>query len=212
MSTIAAPPTAQAYFSSRAFRVLLDCLARPGSIGTLPLPPQDDGLPPLAATLRPNPYAVAAFLSLLDQTTSMAHAAEGLWLTAEHPLTRWIMLRSNAQIGPPAFADYVLLHDPASAGCLSELKQGSLTFPEQSCTAFLCVAQLDACGATWRLEGPGIANSGSVGLPGLTPNVLKGIMATRAHFPLGVDIFCIDATGACLGLPRTTRIEAVYSR
>ncbi|PDW04956.1 phosphonate C-P lyase system protein PhnH [Candidatus Viridilinea mediisalina] len=208
---IAAPPTTQAYFNSRTFRILLDSLARPGTLGRLPPPPQGYDLPLLPAMQLPNHYAVAALLSLLDQGTSMAHAAGGLWLSAEHPLTRWFTLRSNAQVETPAYADYVLLHDPASAACLGDLKRGSLTFPEQSCTAFLCVAQLDEHGATWRLAGPGIAGSRTVGIPGLPANVLSVIMATRSDFPLGVDIFCIDVTGACLGLPRTTRIEEVCS-
>jgi alpha-D-ribose 1-methylphosphonate 5-triphosphate synthase subunit PhnH len=33
------------------------------------------------------------------------------------------------------------------------------------------------------------------------------IIATRAHFPLGIDIVCIDAHGKCIALPRTCQIS-----
>lgn len=206
MQQITPSPTPQEHFNSRAFRVLLDCLARPGTLGRLPTPAHGHHLPALPGAAAPNPFAVAACLSLIDQETSLAHAVTGAWLADDHALSGWLRLRSNARMVAPALADYVILHDAASAPLLSELKQGTLTFPERSCTAFLCVPELSSAVATWRLRGPGIAQSATLGLPGLLTAVLPAIVASRAHFPLGIDIFCVDRAGTCVGLPRTTAL------
>lgn len=206
MHQIAAQPTPLAAFNNQTFRILLNSLARPGTIAQLPPPPYAD-VPLLPAATQPNSYAVAACMSLLDQATSFAHALGDTWLAPDEPLTRWMALRSNAQVVAPSVADYVILHDLAAAGLLGTLKLGSLTFPEQSCTVFLCVPQLDAQGTTWQLQGPGIATTTTVGLPDVPATLAAMMMATRADFPLGLDIFCIDSHGACLGLPRTTKLH-----
>ncbi|MCS6940244.1 MAG: phosphonate C-P lyase system protein PhnH [Roseiflexaceae bacterium] len=206
MTTIvAAPPTPLELFNGRTFRVLLDCLARPGRVGQLPVFPLAD-LPRLPDGTPPNPTAVAACMSLLDQTVSFAQAAGETWMSVDHPLTRWIALRSNAHPVAPEAADFALLHDPAGAVLLGALKQGTLLCPEQSCTAFLCVPEIVAGGAMLRLTGPGIAGEATVGLPGVAPTALEALIARRGRFPLGIDIFLIDRRGYCLGLPRTTQV------
>ncbi len=207
MTQTAPPPTPQEAFSSRTFRLLLDALARPGTLQRLPEPLAPP--PALPNATMPNPYAVAACLTLIDQETGFAHACSGAWLAPDQPLSRWMALRTNARLCPPSLADYVILHDAASAPLLTELKQGSLTFPERSATAFLCIAELSSPGATWNLRGPGINGTLTVGLPGVSATLLPAILATRAHFPLGVDLFCVDRSGLCLGLPRTTMIGEV---
>ncbi|ABY36184.1 MAG TPA: phosphonate C-P lyase system protein PhnH [Chloroflexus aurantiacus] len=205
MTIVASPPTPIELFNSRAFRVLLDCLARPGKIGQLPPPPYSD-LPPLPDGRPPNTTAVAACMSLLDQRVSFVHAHDNRWLTDDQPLSRWITLRSGSRVVAPAIADFALLHDTSSLSRLSELQEGSLIYPEQSCTAFLCVSDLVATGSTFRLTGPGIAGIATVGITSHTPIQIELLLARRDRFPLGIDLFLIDDNGRCLGIPRTTRI------
>ena len=207
MTQTAPPPTPQEAFSSHTFRLLLEALARPGTLQRLPEPLATP--PALPDATLPNPYAVAACLTLVDQETGLAHAHSGAWIAPDLPLSRWMALRTNARLATPSLADYVILHDIPSAPLLTELKQGSLTFPERSATAFLCVAELSSAGATWRLRGPGINGTITVGLSGLPATLLPAILATRAHFPLGIDLLCVDRSGLCLGLPRTTLIDEV---
>ncbi|MDW8403014.1 phosphonate C-P lyase system protein PhnH [Chloroflexus sp.] len=205
MTIVAATPTPLERFNGLAFRVLLDCLARPGKVGQLPPPPVAD-LPLLPDGTPPNAVAVAACLSLLDQTTSFAHAAGEEWLAGDHPLTRWIELRTNARPVAPAAADFALLHDPAGTVLLATLNAGDLLTPERSCTVFICVPEIVPNGATLRLCGPGIASETTVGLGGVAPTELAAIAARPSQFPLGIDIFLIDQQGRCVGLPRTTQI------
>jgi alpha-D-ribose 1-methylphosphonate 5-triphosphate synthase subunit PhnH len=202
---MAASPKPHEHFNSLAFRVLLDCLARPGKIGMLPSPPLTN-LPLLPDLTPPNVIAVATLMSLLDQTVSFIQAANEEWLSADHPLTRWITLRTNARPTTPAQADFALLHDPSGTTLLTELNEGNLLTPEQSCTVFLTVPEIVPDGATLHLAGPGIATSAMVGLRGLAPTELAAIAARPSRFPLGIDLFLIDQQGRCLGLPRTTKI------
>ncbi len=204
MTLVAAQPTPLERFNGATFRILLDCLARPGKVGHLPPPPLS-GMPTLPNGREPDLIAVAACMSLLDQTVCFAHAVDAVWIGADHPLTRWIALRTNARPAAPAEADFALLHNPACLSLLGELNEGTLLTPELSCTAFLCVPMIDADGTTLRLSGPGIKGMTRVGLPGLSRAELDAL-AQRRPFPLGIDIFLIDGQGRCLGLPRATQI------
>lgn len=208
MTIVAAPPTPIERFNGLAFRVLLDCLARPGKVGHLPPPPFAD-LPPLPDGTPPNATAVAAGMSLLDQTVSFVHAAGEEWLPVDHPLTRWIALRTNARPVEASAADFALLHDPAGTALFGELTAGSLLYPERSCTVFLCVPEIAPNGETLCLRGPGIATTATVGLRGVAPTELAALAARPSQFPLGIDLFVIDQQGQCLGLPRTTQIEVI---
>ena len=51
-----------------------------------------------------------------------------------------------------------LLHDPASIVLLHGLKSGTLLYPEQSCTVFLCVPEIIDGGDTIRLSGEALLN------------------------------------------------------
>ncbi|WP_298817430.1 phosphonate C-P lyase system protein PhnH [Chloroflexus sp.] len=210
MTQVAAQPTPLERFNGHAFRVLLDCLARPGKIGQLPSPPFS-GAPSVSNSKEPNLAAVAACMSLLDQTVSFVQAVDADWMAADHPLTRWITLRTNARAVAPALADFALFHDPSCLALIGELKAGTLLEPEHSCTLFVCVPGIAVdADVTLRLTGPGIKDVAGVGLPGLTQPELVAL-AQRRPFPLGIDIFVIDQHARCLGLPRTTQIELVMN-
>ncbi len=131
MTIVATPPTPLERFNSLAFRVLLDCLARPGKVGHLPPPPLAD-LPLLPDGTPPNAIAVAVIMSLLDQTVSFGHAAGEEWLPVNHPLTRRIALRTNARPADPSATDFALLHDPSGTTLFGNLNIGSLLEPERS--------------------------------------------------------------------------------
>jgi len=205
MSLVAAPQTPLERFNGQTFRVLLDCLARPGKIGQLP-PPPFTNVPSPADGTPPQLTAIAACMSLLDQTVGFVHAINQTWLPINHPLSRWITVRSNVRMLTPSMADFALLHDLVSIALLPELPVGTMLYPEQSCTVFLCVPTLVAGGSTLRLAGPGIATTVTVGLPEATPNELAVLTVQRGQFPLGIDLFLIDRQSRCLGLPRTTEI------
>ena len=183
------------------FRTLLECFARPGTIGQL-------DAPPLASPAEPAWWTGIAF-TVLDQTQGYALAHEGRWRTADDPLARWLTLRCHARLVPAAQAQLALFADAACAPLLAELPQGSLTFPEAGATAVVLVAHLDGTApdaVTWQLRGPGIAGTRALAVDAAAAAWLAPLQASRAHYPCGIDVVLVDQGGRCAGLPRSTHI------
>ena len=210
MTTTFQPPSPFETFCTATFRVLLDCMARPGTIVQIPEPTMFPQIPTIAIDDQPmlaNRFALTSCLSLLDQETRFAQAANNTWIDAQSDINRWVQLRSNCRLSDAKNALFVYLWDSASSALLHELNQGTLTFPEQSCTAFIAVPEINDTVPTWQLRGPGIDGHCDVGVHGVVADFAQNIIATRAHFPLGIDIVCIDTHGKCIALPRTCQIS-----
>ena len=209
MNTAFRPRSAFDAFCTETFRIVLDCLARPGTIGQLtqptflgtPLPITTAG-----GAVPANMYALGACMSLIDQETNFVLGCDNAWLLQGHEVTTWVHVRTNARRVAPQDAQFAYLWDVASLALIPQLPRGTLTFPERSTTVFCAVPELSESGS-WRLRGPGLDGSASFGTDEETMRQVGFIQQTRTQFPLGVDVFLIDQTGKCVGLPRTTRIE-----
>ncbi len=211
-------------YSAVTFRHLLDSLARPGKINTLEYPrflgePPSYTSPVTSTPMPFNVYALAAMMTLLDKEVTFAIAANGVWLAQQDAVVQWITVRSGASTAPPETAAFVLFCDGTSNGSLSQLHVGTLAEPEMSATAFYSVEQINSTSGTlsseerrngWiRLElvGPGIKDVRTLQVAGLERAELQHIVNARQGYPLGVDVYLIDALGHCIGLPRTTSIK-----
>jgi alpha-D-ribose 1-methylphosphonate 5-triphosphate synthase subunit PhnH len=185
-------------------------MARPGTIGQIPEPSMFTQIPTITIDNQPilaNRFALTSCLSLLDQETRFAQAANNTWIDTQSDINRWVQLRSNCRLSDAQNALFVYLWDSASSALLHELNPGTLTFPEQSCTAFIAVPEINDTEPTWQLRGPGIDGHCDVGVHGVVADFVNHIIATRAYFPLGIDIVCIDSNGKCIALPRTCQIS-----
>jgi alpha-D-ribose 1-methylphosphonate 5-triphosphate synthase subunit PhnH len=87
---------------------------------------------------------------------------------------------------------------------LDMLSVGSFEHPDDGATLFIGCELNREGGDVWSLAGPGIATEQVVSVSGL-PRGFSQHRESRLRFPLGIDIFLIDA-GAIIGLPRTTAI------
>ncbi len=173
--------------SARAFRALLQALARPGTIW------------PVAGAEPPAPLSVAAGVVLLTVTdgTTPVHLAGG----TDCPAVRdWISFHAGAPIGSPDGAMFALgrwddLHP------LDRFRIGLPDYPDRAVTLIVEVDDLQSHGA--RLTGPGIKDSTRLLLP-----EVSAFQANRTLFPLGFDTYltCGDLVA---GLPRSTRVEAI---
>jgi alpha-D-ribose 1-methylphosphonate 5-triphosphate synthase subunit PhnH len=209
----------QVLYSARTFRLLLDSLARPGKITRLDYPhfldePLSSYSEQPTTKIPLNLYALGALLTLLDREVSFLLSAHGRWLGHEDPLTQWLALRSGATVGKPETAAFAFFCEGSSNGLLIQLHPGTLLEPEISTTAIYCVEHLttshptpDKRWLTLELQGPGIFQVCTLNIAGLDKTEISHILATRQHYPLGIDVFLIDAVGHCIGLPRTTRIQ-----
>lgn len=170
--------------SARAFRAIMDAMARPGRIHRV------GGARP------PAPLSVAAGIVLLtladpDTPLYLAGAADCA------PVRDWLRFHCGA---PLAEADQAVLalgrwDDLAP---LSRFQAGSAEYPDQSATLIVEAERLEAAGA--RLTGPGIRDVARLNLPDPAFHARN-----HARFPLGIDLFltCGDRLAA---LPRSTRV------
>ena len=177
--------TAPAQQSARAFRQVLQALARPGRIETL------TGATP------PAPLSVAAgvvALVLVDGTVPV-HLAGAL----DCPAVRdWLGFHCGAR--------FVAAEEAAFAfGTLEALQPlnrfafGTSEYPDRAATLVIEVPRLAPEGTL--LRGPGIGGTARLSLP-----ASEVFAANAARFPLGFDSL-LTCGAALAGLPRSTRLE-----
>jgi alpha-D-ribose 1-methylphosphonate 5-triphosphate synthase subunit PhnH len=173
--------------SARAFRAVLEAMARPGRIETV------------AGAAPPLPVSVAAgvaLLTLADPTTPvhLAGAADS------QPVRDWIAFHIGAPLCRAEEADFALGRWQ-DLQPVSRFRIGLPDYPDRSGTLIVELDRLTTHGAC--LTGPGIATATWLSLPETT-----AFRANRALFPLGFD--CLFTCGNRLAaLPRSTRVEAL---
>jgi alpha-D-ribose 1-methylphosphonate 5-triphosphate synthase subunit PhnH len=206
----------QRLYSTLTFRLLLDALARPGKINQLELPQFWGDAPSYRgqADSAPTPvnlHSLGALLTLLDRETTFAMAAGGQWLDRTDVAVRWTALRSGALVADADQAAFAFFCGAGNADLLSQLSVGTLLEPELSATVFFCVEQIAptelAESMALELRGPGIQEAQIIHVSGLQRADVEAILFARRSYPLGIDVYLIDASGRCIGLPRTTRIQ-----
>lgn len=176
--------------SQSDFREALECLSRPGRIGTV----GESAFPITKAR-----HAYSLLRALADQEVSI-----GVFGTDE-AVQRFASLGTGSRLAPIEEANYALfLSDPEDM--LGKLRTGDLEVPERGATAIVLVAAIGE-GDPYVLRGPGVRDVLTVRITGLGEAALRARDAACEEYPLGIDLFLVDAAGRLLGLPRTTRIE-----
>lgn len=177
-----ADPAAEA---ARAFRAVLEAMARPGTIHTAV------GARPPAPV---SPAAAAVLLTLCDTET-------GLCLRGAAdcgPVRDWVRFHTGAPLVDAGEADFVL-GDWAALAPLGAYRIGTPDYPDRSATLIVEMPELRAEGT--GLSGPGIKERAALTLP--DPEALR---ANAAQYPLGFD--CLFTCGERIAaLPRSTKVE-----
>lgn len=179
-----ADPPAQ---SARAFRAVLEAMARPGTIRQV------------AGAQPPAPLSVAAGVALLvlcDPTTGLHLAG-----SADCPAVRdWVAFHVGAPLVAAEAADFAVGTWDALQP-IGRFRIGQPDYPDRSASLIVEVDRLVNHGPA--LTGPGIETVIWLNLPE-TP----AFRANRALFPLGFD--CLFTAGNRIaGLPRSTRVENI---
>lgn len=179
--------------SQATFRLVMEALARPGTV--VPIPALV-WAPPL------HPAAVAVALTLLDYEAP-------IWLDrrlASAPgLTDWFRFHTGAPITPdPRRAAFAFVADPAQAPPLDAFSLGTMEYPDCSTTLVLQVESLST-GEGFTLSGPGIAGTQSFAVDPLPRGFRAQLIANRERFPRGVDVILVT-DDAIAALPRSVRV------
>ncbi|HSK38624.1 MAG TPA: phosphonate C-P lyase system protein PhnH, partial [Arenibaculum sp.] len=123
------------------FRCVLDAMARPGRIVTIPVAVEAPA--PLDAA------TAALCLALADFETPV-------WTDAAGSAGPWLRFHCGARIeGDPVLAGFAVVTDAANLLPLARFAPGSDAFPDRSCTLFVQVPALTG-GPPAVLRGPGI--------------------------------------------------------
>jgi alpha-D-ribose 1-methylphosphonate 5-triphosphate synthase subunit PhnH len=183
-----------AFGSQAVFRAALDALSHPGRPHPMPL---DCALP------RHGQAAAAALL------LAMLNADTRVWLSpllATTDAASWLRFHTGCQLVTQASdAQFVWVAMGDALPSLSSLRLGSDAYPDQSATCVIETIALNADGAGWTLQGPGIQGQRQLHVTGLAPDFAMQWQHNHASFPRGVDVFLTTPTHV-VGLPRTTHI------
>lgn len=187
-----ADPVMDAQFT---FRAVMQALAEPGTLQTLPETVLSALTPPVGLSKG----AAAILLALADFETPV-HLGENSGEIAAY-------LRFHAGcpiIDEPAKSSFTHVADSAVLDGLGRYAQGSLEYPDRSTTLIIEVESLTE-GALLTLAGPGIATTRDVRLSPIHPDLPQNLADNTAIFPQGVDLLFTDGR-AVIGLPRSTRV------
>jgi len=176
------------------FRVLLDVMARPGTVRQLPV--AAEGAPV-------NPWLAAVLLTLLDHEVGLAVAP----FPASETLERYVRQRTAARPAVVEQADFVVASwDSLDPSLPLRLRQGTLEYPNDSATLVILVPPLGAdTGVRLGLAGPGVPAGFETRIAGLAPAFLAA-RDDAAEYPCGIDMILVDPSGQVATLPRSTAI------
>lgn len=177
------------------FRLILDCMARPGKANMLPQSGVDypGGI---------NQATVLVAMALLN--------ADTCFYTQDTAVADCFKLHTSALQVDIANADFVFMPQHSGADIIPQLKTGTLNYPEESATIIAdaqSISNTTFPGALQlTLKGPGINGFSTVYVSGMDAAMFEVLQMQNEEFPLGIDLIVTDNTGNMLCIPRSTKV------
>ncbi len=176
------------------FRVLLNCMARPGTT---------DRLRSVDETVANSAPLVAIAEALLDHEVEFAISSD------TGSLKEAILRRTGSHSVAVPQAGFVFADADSAVEALEATRIGDIDYPERGATLIVEVDSLQADGVQIELRGPGIETSISIRIAGLPVDFFRALSAKNSLFPLGVDTIFATASGGITCIPRTSQIEVL---
>lgn len=186
----------------KIFKTLMMALAFPG------IPRNLDQL--ALANIDPEyAFALQPCITLLDLETSHYVLSEHSDL--KKAIDRYIQMNTNSSSSGPETADFVLCLESSAKAIFKTLKRGSLSSPDKGATLIYHVSAIhpideNIVEETVTLKGPGIKTSVSFRIEGLDSGEPVLWQTSRLHYPMGIDILLVSATGEIVGIPRSVTV------
>jgi alpha-D-ribose 1-methylphosphonate 5-triphosphate synthase subunit PhnH len=176
--------------AQRVFRLAMMAMAEPGTI-------HDLGALVIAPGFAPAMTALA--LTLTDFETPV-------WTDAGEVTAAYLQFHTGApSVARHSDASFAFVTRTNPLPSLSSFRQGSLDYPDTSCTIVIEVSSLvDKTG--WVLTGPGVRDQRHISAPPLSRDFAKAFVANRQRFPLGVDVI-LCAGHRIAALPRSATLS-----
>ncbi|MGF0537827.1 phosphonate C-P lyase system protein PhnH [Agrobacterium sp. ES01] len=181
------------FHAQSVFRMLMDCMARPGKIETI--------TPEIAPPMPLGAAAGAVALSLCDHDTPV-------WLTSglsKSTAGEWIRFHTGAALTrEKSEARFAFMEAGAALTPFGLFAAGSQEYPDRSTTLVIEVARLDG-GQSLILTGPGIKETTVIAPRGLPEMFQRQWGENRTLFPRGIDVV-LTSGRSFLCLPRTCKM------
>jgi len=179
--------------SQQTFRAVLEAMAHPGRIVSLP------AAPPPPSPLNPAAYALG--LALVDFETP-------LWLdeaAASPEVIESLRFHCGCPIvDAPGAARFALIAGTEALLPLDAFDPGLDAYPDRSATLIIQVQTIAPVPGV-RLSGPGIAEAAALDIPCVPASFWRGWRRNHALYPRGVDVI-FAAPGALAALPRSVAV------
>ncbi|HZD60043.1 MAG TPA: phosphonate C-P lyase system protein PhnH [Anaerolineae bacterium] len=187
--------------AQQVFRLLLDCMARPGKINYLP-------------DIKIFVGKGTSFLYLIARTLLDTEVSFAFIDTAKTGLDKEIMRCTGSRLVDVERADFILCDGRIRQSDLYLANIGTLEFPDRAATVVMKVSQLleQRPQVPWELfkvdlTGPGIDGSKSIWLDGIHKDNLDWLSLQNQNYPLGVDTVLVDIEGRVACMPRRSELK-----
>jgi alpha-D-ribose 1-methylphosphonate 5-triphosphate synthase subunit PhnH len=195
-------PYNQVFDGQKHYRTLLQCTARPGTIGQL-----DDAALEVPSQLNRATALLALALFSGDITFWVDEGAAAA--------ANFIERETNARPASADKADFLVFTGDEQIEELQQAKPGTLSFPDLGASVVLQVQAISpaplAESLRLRLTGPGIETETVVFVLGASEAFFGTLRERNLEFPIGVDTFLtcdsLSAGPCVMALPRTTRVN-----
>ena len=180
--------------SRMIFRSLLDAMASPGHIITLP---QIDIEPSVE-----NKYPLLLLMTLLDHEVSFC--------VLDHDTRITEYLRSNTQSNESTIedSDFILVYGGTSHGLIRKARIGALEYPDESATVIYDIDMIGNGSILLELSGPGIIDKRRIRINGIKQTEIEDILSIK-DYPLGVDVILSNRVGRIACIPRSTSVNVI---
>ena len=174
------------------FRVLLDCMARPG---------RGSPLPSALADGSDDDDLLAVLESLVDHETSY-WVCPGLADRIEPTLVH----RTRARRASLPEAEFVIADRAGLSSAIAGANIGTIECPDEGATVIApCISLADGP-VVLAISGPGVADTANLRVAGISAHDFEALVERNADFPLGLDLILVSWDGTVACLPRSSRI------
>ncbi|SEI79547.1 alpha-D-ribose 1-methylphosphonate 5-triphosphate synthase subunit PhnH [Cyclobacterium xiamenense] len=193
-----ATPYDPIFDAQRHFRVLLDCMARPGKIAGLA------DVPLAMPTGLGLPAALIGF-ALLNEYTSF-------WI---HPslseASSYFQRQTGSRSCPLEKADFLFGSVSMETNWVQKAPLGTAEYPESGSTLIAEINEIsnEPLKGTMAitLKGPGIDQAKTLHVSGKSENFWHALREKNENYPLGVDTFLVTKSGLISAIPRSTKLD-----
>lgn len=183
--------------AQRHFRILLDCMARPGKIDKL------DGVEVGNPIGLYKASALTGF-ALLDAEVTF-WVEPGL-----HEAAHYFTTNTGARLAEVGEADFLFLKGASSLEPLEAAKTGTPSYPETGATLVVQCEGLSHSSSlealALELEGPGVQHSKEVFILGIPATFINLLTSKNSEYPLGLDVIFSDPFDQIICIPRSNHL------